>query len=127
MRRIVDNLLSNAIKYTPAGGSVRVTAKQRGESVEVAVTDTGIGLTEEEQQHAVPALLPLEPPGGAPGARDRPRAGAGPGVDPAGGRADPVKSQVGKGSTFTVTIPPLAPTEGAPTGPGIHDEVIGDR
>ena len=43
VRRIVDNLLSNAIKYTPSGGAVRVTAKQRADTVEVAVRTTGSG------------------------------------------------------------------------------------
>jgi PAS domain S-box-containing protein len=112
VRRIVDNLLSNAIKYTPPGGSVQVTAKQRADSVEIAVIDTGIGLTEEEQQQLFQRFFRssrLE-------AREERGTGLGlalvqESVRRVGGQIA-VKSEVGKGSTFTVTIPPLAPTEG---------------
>ena len=114
VRRIVDNLLSNAIKYTPAGGSVRVTAKQRAESVEVAVSDTGIGLTEEEQQILFQRFFRSS----RPEARQERGTGLGlalvqESIRRIGGQIS-VKSQVGEGSTFTVSIPPLAPTEGAP-------------
>jgi len=112
VRRIVDNLLSNAIKYTPDGGSVRVTAKQRGEAVEVAVADTGIGLTEEEQQMLFQRFFRSS----RPEARQERGTGLGlalvqESIRRVGGQIA-VKSQVGKGSTFTVTIPPLAPTDG---------------
>lgn len=49
VRRIVDNLLSNAVKYTPPGGSVRVMAERELDGVTICVSDTGIGLSEEEQ------------------------------------------------------------------------------
>lgn len=42
------NLLSNAVKYTPAGGSVALTAKAAGDSCVVTVTDTGEGIANEE-------------------------------------------------------------------------------
>ena len=44
----VTNLLLNAIKYTPANGSVDINAKERGDYVLVEVTDTGIGIPQEE-------------------------------------------------------------------------------
>ena len=40
----LHNLLGNAIKYTPAGGEVTVTAAEAGGSIELSVTDTGIGI-----------------------------------------------------------------------------------
>jgi two-component system sensor histidine kinase GlrK len=43
---ILNNLLSNAIKYTPANGKVAIEAAQRGDSVEIQVRDTGIGIPE---------------------------------------------------------------------------------
>jgi signal transduction histidine kinase len=117
VRRIVDNLLSNAIKYTPAGGSVRVTAKQRADSVEIAVIDTGIGLSEDEQQMLFQRFFRSS----RPEARQERGTGLGlalvqESIRRIGGQIS-VKSQLGEGSTFTVSIPPLAPSDAA----------IGDR
>ena len=49
--QVVDNLLSNAIKFSRAGGYVEVEVLGDGESVEVVVSDTGIGIPFEEQGH----------------------------------------------------------------------------
>jgi len=43
------DLLSNALQYTPGGGSVRISLKSEGEKLEVAVADTGIGISEAER------------------------------------------------------------------------------
>jgi signal transduction histidine kinase len=56
LRQVIDNLLSNAIKYTPAGGTVRVTALGRPDTVPVGpttitVTDSGIGIPAEQYAH----------------------------------------------------------------------------
>ncbi|EWY42082.1 histidine kinase [Skermanella stibiiresistens SB22] len=48
IRQIVLNLLSNAVKFTPAGGSIEVTAGPRGAGFEISVTDTGIGIAVED-------------------------------------------------------------------------------
>ncbi len=48
MLQVFTNLLSNAIKYTPEGGSVNVEVSDTQESGVVKVSDTGIGIPEEE-------------------------------------------------------------------------------
>jgi len=49
----VANLLDNAIKFTPAGGVVRLTARQEEAGIEIAVTDSGPGLPPEDRLHAM--------------------------------------------------------------------------
>ncbi|MBN1966232.1 MAG: PAS domain S-box protein, partial [Anaerolineae bacterium] len=51
LSRALANILLNAIYYTPASGSVTVHAYQEGQSLVVAISDTGIGMTPEEQGH----------------------------------------------------------------------------
>ena len=47
--QVVDNLVSNALKFTPAGGSVEVRAYAHRFAVRIEVTDTGMGISDEEQ------------------------------------------------------------------------------
>ena len=47
--RVIENLVANAIKYTPAGGSVTLSAKVTGEEAELAVADNGQGIPHESQ------------------------------------------------------------------------------
>ncbi|MEV4343216.1 ATP-binding protein [Actinoplanes sp. NPDC049596] len=48
--RVLDNLLSNAVKFTPAEGSVTVSAGQRGDQAVLVIADTGMGIPEPEQE-----------------------------------------------------------------------------
>ena len=48
---MLDNLVSNALKFTPSGGRVDVSLKAAGGVAMVEVSDTGLGLAEEEQTH----------------------------------------------------------------------------
>jgi signal transduction histidine kinase len=48
LRQVLDCLVSNALKFTPAGGTVTVTASNRGDTLRVEVADTGIGIPQEE-------------------------------------------------------------------------------
>ncbi|MET1086972.1 MAG: ATP-binding protein [Arthrobacter sp.] len=48
----IDNLVSNAIKYTPAGGTVTVRVSTTGQNLGCEVTDTGVGMTEEDLAQA---------------------------------------------------------------------------
>jgi len=50
LRQVLDQLLSNAVKYSPAGGTVTVAARRRGEAVEVSVADEGVGIPAGERE-----------------------------------------------------------------------------
>jgi PAS domain S-box-containing protein len=47
--QVVDNLVSNALKFTPAGGTVGVRAYPHRSAVRIEVTDTGMGISDDEQ------------------------------------------------------------------------------
>ena len=51
LAQVLDNLVSNALKFTPAGGRVEVSLKAADGVAIVEVSDTGLGLAEEEQRH----------------------------------------------------------------------------
>ena len=104
-RQVLLNLLSNAVKFTPAGGRVEVTALPVSGAVEIAVSDTGVGIAPEDQAAIFEEFRQV-------GSDDeRKREGTGLGlalakkfVELHGGTIW-VKSQAGHGSTFTFTLP----------------------
>lgn len=51
MEKIVANLLSNAFKFTPKGGEISITVKEKEEIVEISVSDNGPGIPAKEQEH----------------------------------------------------------------------------
>jgi signal transduction histidine kinase len=104
-KQIMLNLLSNAVKFTPHGGLVSVRAKRFDSRVEIAVSDTGIGIKPEDQQ------LVFEEFRQASGDHLKKSEGTGLGlaltrrfVELHGGSIS-LQSEVGKGSTFTFTLP----------------------
>ncbi|MDQ6717935.1 MAG: HAMP domain-containing histidine kinase [Gemmatimonadota bacterium] len=109
LKQMLVNLLSNAIKFTDQG-EVRLTAAIRGELVELCVSDTGIGIEPTHLESIFEAFWQVEQ--GA----TRKIGGAGLGLSVTrklarllGGDVT-VKTGVGKGSTFTLTLPLVPPT-----------------
>lgn len=49
MRQVMNNLISNGIKYTPDGGQVKIKAYQKGEELQIQVSDTGVGIPAADQ------------------------------------------------------------------------------
>ncbi|KKG08793.1 PAS domain-containing hybrid sensor histidine kinase/response regulator [Methanosarcina sp. 2.H.A.1B.4] len=104
-KQVIYNLMSNAIKFTPKGGSVAVSAVKTGDSVRVSVSDTGIGISEENQK------LLFQPFRQVDSSINRQYDGTGLGlalvrkfVELHGGRVW-IESETGKGSTFTFELP----------------------
>ena len=62
LKQIALNLLSNAVKFTPAGGAVTATLDAVGDDLELAVSDTGVGIAPEDLQRLG---RPFEQAGGA--------------------------------------------------------------
>jgi two-component system, sensor histidine kinase and response regulator len=56
IKTVVRNLISNAIKYTPKGGSITITSKTHKDIVELSITDTGVGIKEEN----IPKLFRID-------------------------------------------------------------------
>lgn len=52
IRQVVGNLISNAVKYSPEGGLITAKARRSGQDLVCSITDTGIGMTEEDQEQA---------------------------------------------------------------------------
>ena len=111
--QVLTNLLSNAYKYTPEGGRIRVAAElEDGRFVRCSVSDTGIGMTPEEQERLFTKYFRSQ----NPAVRSVPGTGLGlvitkSLVELQGGEIW-VESEPGKGSTFTFTVP-VAPSAGA--------------
>jgi signal transduction histidine kinase len=104
IKQVLLNLLSNAIKFTPDGGRIDVQGRAVDGSVEVSVSDTGVGIAPEDQEAIFEEFRQV-------GTADKKVEGTGLGlalsrrfIELHGGRIW-VESQVGVGSTFTFTIP----------------------
>lgn len=103
--RIFLNLVNNAIRYTPEGGKVTVTATGENKQFELRVSDTGIGIAEEDREKIFSEFYRSEQ------ARNMVHYGTGLGlslvkkiVEDYGGKIE-VESRVGEGSTFIVRLP----------------------
>lgn len=104
--QVLSNLIGNALKFTPPGGTIELAARKQETCAEISVTDNGPGIAEGEQTHIFERFSQL---------KVNDRRGLGLGlfiakwiVEAHKGRIW-VSSEVGKGSTFSFTLPLSAP------------------
>jgi two-component system cell cycle sensor histidine kinase PleC len=98
---VLENIVGNALKFTDDGGTVSVSVRPVDQTVEISVSDTGVGMSQEEREHVFDRYY----------RSGHPRSGTGLGLSISrelvrlhGGDID-VTSEEGKGSTFLVTLP----------------------
>ena len=101
IERVISNLVINALRHTKHG-EIKINAEQRDGNVAVSICDTGSGIPTEYLPHIFDKFVQVP---------DAPTGGAGLGltisksiVEAHGGQIS-VQSQVGRGSTFTFTLP----------------------
>lgn len=105
MRQAAANLLSNAVRYTPEGGCVRVSVRRKGGMAELEVTDTGIGIGEENLDTIFEKYQRVESnPTSDAGGLGIGLAMVREIVDIHGGTVS-VESSLGLGSSFTISLP----------------------
>lgn len=107
LRKVVSNLLSNALKYTPADGRVELQLVDAGECIAIKVLDSGEGIPQESIPFIFDRFYQVNAEVSSPG--------SGIGLALAKGIVElhhgtiGVKSAVGYGSVFTVTLPKANP------------------
>jgi len=103
----VSNLLSNAARYTSAGGTVRVTLRGEDGQALIEVRDTGMGMSDEEREHAFTRFWRADP------ARTRASGGLGIGLSVVREIAErhegavAIESVPGEGTTVRIALPLL--------------------
>lgn len=111
LRQILLNLLSNAVKFTPAGGRIALKASVDGDRLTFVVADTGVGIAPEDQQVVFQKFRQSSTP------LTREQGGTGLGLSIVrelakllGGDVA-LESELGRGSTFTVTVAAHLPAD----------------
>ena len=99
MRRVIVNLVNNAIQAMPDGGRVTITYNRRPNIFSFAVQDTGLGIAPEDLENIFTPFFTKKAKGQGLGLAVCKRL-----VEAQGGTIN-VKTNLGHGSTFTVTIP----------------------
>jgi len=105
LRQLFINILENAVRYTPTGGNISVSLVRKESNTLTAISDTGIGIPSEHLPHIFERFYRVDK------ARSRADGGVGLGMaiakyiaDSHGGKIE-VESQLGKVTTFYITIP----------------------
>ncbi|MGC4108424.1 MAG: HAMP domain-containing sensor histidine kinase [Thermomicrobiales bacterium] len=114
IRQVLDNLLANAQAHTPITASVNVIADRVGDRVRMTVSDTGPGISEADREKIFERFWRADP------GRTRRSGGSGLGLSitaslvAAMNGTIEVSSELGRGTTFTVTFPVRPPEDDAP-------------
>jgi two-component system, OmpR family, sensor histidine kinase SenX3 len=101
----IANLVSNAMAYSPHGSSVSISRRRRGDNIEIAITDRGMGIPRADQERVFERFFRVDQ------ARSRATGGTGLGLaivkHVAANHNGSIRlwSQPGTGSTFTLSIP----------------------
>lgn len=105
LSQVWNNLIHNSIKFTPPAGSVKVALQSRGDQIEFRISDTGIGISAEDQARIFERFYKADQ------SRTHANGGSGLGlsivkkiVEMHKGTIE-VKSKVGTGTTFIVSLP----------------------
>lgn len=105
INQVMENLISNAVKFSPQGGEITVSIEQSEEKAKISITDTGIGIPEKDLSHVFEKFYRAE------NASSEAIGGTGLGlaivkyiVESHAGKIW-VESKLGKGSTFSFTLP----------------------
>ena len=99
------NLIHNSIKFTPEDGSIKVVLNDQDEKIEFKISDTGMGISPQDQLHIFERFYKTDK------SRTRSKEGSGLGLSIAKKILDlhkgmiHVESEVGKGTTFIVSLP----------------------
>lgn len=107
VKQLLLNLVGNAVKFTPAGGSIQLSLSQEGAFAVMRVTDTGIGISEDDMPLIFDRFYQAE----SSRVREGNDSGSGLGLSICKWIAEAhngtikVESQLGKGTTFTIAIP----------------------
>ncbi len=99
MKRVFGNLIKNAIDAMPIGGKLAITSRESNANMEIAFADTGIGMAKEVMEKIWTPFFTTKAKGMGLGLAICKR------IIEAHGGSISVESTVGKGTTFTVTIP----------------------
>ena len=105
VQRVLYNLVQNSIRYTPPDGTIYIRARDTGVEIQVEVADTGEGIPAQDFPHLFERLYRTDQ------SRSRVSGGAGLGLSIARGIVEAhggriwAESEVGKGSTFSFTLP----------------------
>lgn len=117
LRQLFLNLVTNAVKYTGKGGKIELSLLRRGDAVEFSVTDTGMGIAGADLPYVFDRFWRAD----RARSRGSERGGVGLGLSisqwiaHAHGGSITVASRLGRGSTFTVSLPAAgAALPGAP-------------